>query len=399
MFLTKIFHFFKGYVILSVAGDDKEKIIAKFAENGIFDIDYEGDEITAKMPASALESGELPEAVKINRKVGFPFLAERMKRKKAAFITVLIFFLVAAVGSQFIWSIDFDTEKGVDTEEILAAAEIAGLKPGAFKWTLEKPEGIKNIILNHTDGICWCWVYIKGTKAIIRVRKSVIPPEIFAKDTPCDIIAMRSGIIKRVITHKGRCVAEENQTVAAGDTIISGTYEFENAAGYQVHSKGIAEAYTTHTRSGIFEQKYCYKTYTGRIQRFLTLKLYKWELPLYIKSRVRFENYDSSQRCYENNYIGVGLKVTEAKEYETEKEPISYDTTVEFAKNQLEKEISRELLPKAQLVSKDCLVEKLDEQRVKVTVTMNFIEEIGTEKRIEEAEFIEPKNNQSAGGD
>lgn len=399
MFLTKIFHFFKGYVILSVAGDDKEKIIAQFAENGIFDIGYEGDEITAKMPASVYRVSELPDGVRINQKVGFPFFAERIKRRKAAFLTVFIFALVAAAGSQFIWSIDFDAEKGVNTEEVLAAAEIAGLKPGSFKWTLKKPEEIKNIILNHTDGIPWCWVYIRGTKAIIRVRKSVIPPEIFSKDIPCDIIAARSGIIKRVITQKGRCVAEENQTVAPGDTIISGTYEFENVAGYQVHSKGTVEAYTTHTRSGIFEQNYCYKTYTGKRQRFLTLKLYKWELPLYIKDRVRFENYDSTQKSYENNYIGVGLLVDEAREYEIEKEPISYDTTVEFAKNQLEEEIARELLPKAQLVSKDCRAEKLDERRIKVTVTMDFIEEIGTEKRIEEANFIEPKNNQSAGGD
>lgn len=399
MFLTKIFHFFKGYVILSVTGENKEKIIAQFAENGVFDISYEGDAITAKMPVSSLEFPELTPEAKIRKKIGLPFLAERIKRKKAAFITLCLFAFIGMIGSQFIWTVDFDADKGVDTEKVLAAAEIAGLKSGAFKWTLKKPEEIKNIILNHTDGICWCWVYIKGTKAIIRVRKSVIPPEIFAKDTPCDIIAARSGIIKRVITHKGRCVVEENQTVSAGDTIISGTYEFENAAGYQVHSNGIAEAYTTHTRSGIFEQKYCYKTYTGRVQRFLTLKLCKWELPLYIKSRVRFENYDSAQRCYENNYIGIGLQVKEAKEYEIEKEPISYDTTVEFAKNQLEMEISRELLPKAQLISKNCDVERLDDGRIKVTVTMNFIEQIGTEKRIEEAGIVEPKSNQSAGGD
>ena len=399
MFLTKIFHFFKGYVILSVTGENKEKIIAQFAENGIFDISYEGDAINAKMPASSLEFSELTPDAKIKRKIGLPFLAERIKKRKAAFITLLAFAMIGIIGSQFIWTIDFDADKGVDTEKVLAAAEIAGLKSGAFKWTLKKPEEIKNIILNHTDGICWCWVYIKGTKAIIRVRKSVIPPEIFTKDTPCDIIAARSGIIKRVITQKGRCTVSENQTVSAGDTIISGTYEFENTAGYRVHSKGIAEAYTTHKRSGIFEQKYCYKTYTGRVQRFLSLKLYKWELPLYIKSRVRFENYDSGQRCYENNYIGIGLQVKEAKEYEIEKEPISYDTTVEFAKNQLEMEISRELLPKAQLISKNCDVERLDDGRIKVTVTMNFIEQIGTEKRIEEAGIVEPKNNQSAGGD
>ena len=136
----------------------------------------------------------------------------------------------------------------------------------------------------------------------------------------------------------------------------------------------------------------------------MTLKLYKWEIPLYIKDRIRFQNYDSTERHYDakigkNNYIGVGLKVNELSEYETKKEPISYETTVSFAQKELERDISRELLPGAQLISKSCDHERIDEETVKVTVTMDFVEEIGTEKRIEEVKVIEPKNNQSAGGD
>lgn len=409
MFFAKIFHFLKGYVILKVAGNNKEKFISKAALSGyrISGIEYDGDEITAKMPLSDYRRiHSLPGIwkVSVKKRCGLPFFLAELTRKRAVLVILCLFVLTAFIGSQFIWSIDFDADKEVNIAKIESAAGDAGLKIGAFKHGLKKPEEIKNIILNRTEGISWCWVYIKGTKAVIRVRKSFIPPEIFDESIPCDIIAMRSGIIKRVIPQKGRSTADINQAVTAGETIISGTFDFNDAKGYQVHAKGIVEAYTNHSKSGTYKQVYCYKTYTGRIQRFLTLKFYKWEIPLYIKDRIRFQDYDSIERHYDakigkNYYIGIGFKVNELKEYETKKEPISYETTVSFAQKELERDISHELLPGSQLISKSCDHERVDEETVRVTVTMDFVEEIGTEKRIEEVKVIEPKNNQSAGGD
>ncbi|MBQ6907341.1 MAG: sporulation protein YqfD, partial [Clostridia bacterium] len=295
-------------------------------------------------------------------------------------------------------------DKDIDFVAVQKALELSGLKVGTPKLILKKPEEIKNIVLNNTNDICWCWVYIKGTKATVRLRKNVFPPEMFDESTPCDIIAMRNGIIKRVITKKGRCVVVGNQAVTAGETIISGTFDFDDANGYQVHSRGTVEAYTTHTKTGIYKQYYCYKTYTGKVQRFLTLKLYKWRIPLYIKSRERFKNYDSLERDFDakigkNTYIGIGFKVRELKEYETQKEPISYETAVAFAQKELERDIAFELLQTSQLISKNCDAERIDEETVRVTVTMDFIEEIGTEKQIKEVKVIEPKNNQSPAGD
>lgn len=404
MFLIKIFHFFDGYVILSITGNNKEKFITNVTKKGykLTEIDCIGDEITAKARIKDLRQIlKLKEnaKVRIKAKYGLPVLMPKIKRKKGLFTGLVIIALAVFAGSQFIWEIDYDADKGVNLEEISRAAEIAGLRVGTPKFKLKKPEEIKNIILNNADSICWCWVYIDGTKATVRLRKNVFPPEMFEEDVPCDIIAIRNGIIKRVITKKGRCVVTENQAVSAGETIISGTFDFAETAGYQVHSRGIAEAYTVHERTGMYKQYYCYKTYTGRVQRFLTLKLYKWRMPLYIKSRERFENYDSIERNFDAKYIGIGINIRELKEYETIKEPISYETAVELARRELERDIAHELLQPAQLLSENCDAEKIDEETLEVTVTMNFIEEIGTEKRIEEVKIIEPKNNQPASGD
>ena len=406
MFFIKIFHFLSGYVILSITGNNKEKVITNALKTGckLTDIERFEDAITVKVRLSDLERMSEFDNVEIIKKCGLPFLLSELKQKKGLFIGIIIFAFVILIGSQFIWEIDYDADKDIDFVAVQKALELSGLKVGTPKLILKKPEEIKNIVLNNTNDICWCWVYIKGTKATVRLRKNVFPPEMFDESTPCDIIAMRNGIIKRVITKKGRCIVVGNQAVTAGETIISGTFDFADANGYQVHSRGTVEAYTTHTKTGIYKQYYCYKTYTGKVQRFLTLKLYKWQIPLYIKSRERFKNYDSLERDFDakigkNTYIGIGFKVRELKEYETQKEPISYETAVAFAQKELERDIAFELLQPSQLISKSCDAERIDEETVRVTVTMDFTEEIGTEKRIKEVKVIEPKNNQSPAGD
>ena len=408
MFLIKIFHFLSGYVILSVTGNNKEKIITNALKKGckLTDMERLKDSITVKARLSDLEPIlEIDKAeIEIKKMCGLPVLLSELKQRKGLLVGILIFAFVTFIGSQFIWEIDYDADKDVDLIKVQKALDISGLKIGTPKFKLKKPEAIKNIVLNNTNEICWCWVYIKGTKATVKLRKNVFPPEMFEESIPCDIIAMKNGIIKRVITKKGRCIVTENQAVTAGETIISGTFDFAETNGYQVHSRGIVEAYTTHTKTGIYKQYYCYKTYTGRVQRFLTLKLYKWRIPLYIKSRERFKNYDSLERDFDakigkNTYIGIGFKVRELKEYETQKEPISYETAVVFAQKELERDIAFELLQPSQLISKNCDAEKIDEETLRVTVTMDFTEEIGTEKRIKEVKVIEPKNNQSSAGD
>ena len=89
----------------------------------------------------------------------------------------------------------------------------------------------------------------------------------------------------------------------------------------------------------------------------------------------------------------ASVSVKTAKEYIEEKEPISFDATVDYAEKELEKKISKELLSGAELIDKKTETEILDSETIKVTVTMRFIEEIGTEKRIDEVTNFEPKTD------
>lgn len=408
MFLIKIFHFLKGYVILSISGHNKEEFLNGLQSEGIIpqSLEYKDGQIFARISLSDffnIRKTKVRANVHIEKKVGLIFVLKRLRKRIAFLIGLIAFLLLFVLGSQFIWTVSYEGIEICDKTQLANAVKLAGLSEGMLKRNLKSPLEMKNIILNNTDGICWAWVYVKGTKAIVKVREDILPPEVYSPDTPCDIIAMRNGIIKKVITKHGNCVVSENQAVVAGDTIISGTYRLKNESGYQVHAAGDVYAYTTHTKTGTYKQNYCYKKYTGRKHNLLTLRLFKWELPLHFKRDSKFEDYDLTVREYDLKfgkefYTGIGITKKTYMEYTTECEPVSYDAAVLFAQRELEKDITREILPESTLIDRDLNVEKIDEDTISVTVTMNFVEKIGTEKRIEEVTFFEPKTDTSATG-
>ncbi len=405
MFLIKIFHFLKGYVILSIKGNNKEEFLSRLVKSGIKILESItlDDEIRIKIFACdflSLKSFKPNCHVHILKKCGLWF---SLKRTRRTFLVGLILFLVLlALSSQFVWDIRYDGVENTDIKMLEDATRKAGIKRGMLKVNLKPGYEMKDIILNNTDNIAWAWVYVKGTRAVVKVRENIIPPEVFDPDVPCDIVASRSGLIKSITTIRGRCMASENQMVAPGDTIISGTYEFEEKPGYQVHASGIVKAQTEHVRSGVYKQMYCYKKYTGRKRHKVRVRLFGLDIPLYIKEDVSFDVYDITEKDYDlkfaGNFLGVGISVKTAKEYIEEKEPISFESTVDFAQKELEKEISKELLFGAELIDKKTETEKIDNETVKVTVIMNFIEEIGTEKRIDEVTQVEPKTDRTSTG-
>lgn len=313
-----------------------------------------------------------------------------------------MFLVILTLSSQFIWDIRYEGVENTDIEKLEEATRLAGLRPGMLKMNLKSGYEMKDIILNNTDEIAWAWVYVKGTRAVVKVRENIMAPDVFDPDVPCDIVAARSGLIKSITTIRGRCVATENQMVAPGDTIISGTYEFESQNGYQVHASGSVMAETEHIRSGVYKQAYCYKKYTGRKRHKVRIRLFSLDIPLFIKEDSGFEVCDITEKDYDLNiagkFLGVGVSVKTLREYIEEKEPISFDAAVDFAQKELEKEISKELLFGAELLDKKTETEKIDENTVKVTVIMNFLEEIGTEKRIDEVTQVEPKTDRTSSG-
>ncbi len=408
MFFQKIFHFLKGYVILSVWGNDRERFIDELTGLGIVPRNLKNCNNKIFFEVSLSEFFMINNAVyrprlHIEKKCGALFFIKKLKKRWAFLSGIIAVALIFFAGSEFIWTIEYEGVEGCNKEMLERAVELSGIKRGMLKKNLAEPLEVKDIILAHTDDLAWAFPYVKGTKLIISVRENIRAPEVFDLNTPCDIIASRWGIIKRVIPTHGKAMVTEGQMVSSGDVIISGTYNFGEKEGYRVHASGIVEAYTEHVKTGTYKQYYCYREYTGRKRNFLVLKFFAWDIPLYFSEHTDFEAYEKEVKEYDariskNNYIGVGLRRITYLEYIEKKEPISYDAAVEFAKKELEQEIAKELLAGAVLQDENVEAHQIDEETLSVKLTMNFIEQIGTEKHIEEVEIVEPKTDRDTGG-
>ena len=389
MFLNKFFHFLKGYVILIVTGLNVERFLYICARRGI---DVWGIERKENLGLSMYVNDffkirpivkKTHVKVHIKRKMGLPILLKRYKKRHFVFWGCVLFILIIFISSHFVWSVEIIGAEKSDEAEIRTVLEEAGIYVGAFKGKVSSQKEIKNIILNKVDNISWAWVYLKGTKAICEIYEDSIPQMSMEDGEPCNIIAARDGIIKKVIARNGIKTVSEDDAVLAGEILISGSLlDSEGNIGCIVEAMGSVEAYTWHEKKGTYKLYHETKIPTGRKKTFRSFKFFSKQFDLYKNNEYGFENYitkitNKELMLLKDLYMGISLKKDEIYEVEIVKEPISYDMAVYEGQCDLEKKIAKELLPGAELLEENVFHSQIDDETVEVCVTMKFVEKIG----------------------
>lgn len=390
MFLKNIFQFLKGYVIISLTGNSVGNFInicihRKISLWNIKEMDKGC--VTLFMYASDFKklrqiARKTKTKVHIKDKKGL-FVFIKIYKKRIFYIAgFLIFILFVSIASRFIWSIEV---VGIENKkEILDAAAMSGVKIGAYKATLPPGDEIKNVILTNTDNITWAWVYLKGTKAIIEVREKIKPPEMIKKNEPCDIVAVRDGVITEMTVKRGISFSKVGDVVLAGDLLVGGT-NVDSEGNYRLEQAfGEIYARTRHKAKGQIKLFREIRTKTGKKKIFRDIILFSKSIPLYYRVSVPFEEYGITEKKKSlrlGRELDLGIEVTTIS-YEEEtvnKIPLEYDEAVELACFELEKQIAKNLLPKSKLESREASYIKIDEETIEVTLEMEFTEQIGKE--------------------
>ena len=391
----KFFKFLYGYVIIKVYGKGAERFIniclrrnidvwnIKPFDDGIEMCIYIKDFFHIRQVRKKSNV-----KIKISQRRGIKHLM-RLYRKRYLFLIgfalCIIFF---AVSAQFIWVVEINGVENSDINGIISTLDSIGIKSGALKAKL--PDGMesKAAIINNNDHIAWAWVYIEGAKARVEIYEQIIPPNILDKDTPCDIVAACDGIINHMVVKNGEEVLSD--AVKTGDVIVSGkvaTYKEGYPEEYiYVHSMAEIMAYTTHSKNGDYKLYYESRVPTGKNRYMVSLEVFgkMFSLPL---SRMNFEEYDVNETRHEIcipffGYTGIAFDAVKYTEVNVNKEPISIETAVEFAKNDLEEKISNELLYGSTLTDEKVEYEKIDNETINVKLEMDFIQNIATSQPI-----------------
>ena len=296
--LFRLWNYLRGYVIIIIEGFFIEKFINICARRRIhlWDVRLQSERrVTARMSISGFRlirpvARKTGCRVRLLRKRGLPFVFSKYRRRKAFFAGAVLFFILINVLASFVWSIEITGNEKLDTVFLENALAANGIRTGALKYRIDTRRAVERMML-EIGRLSWISISIKGTKVKVQVRERGDIPEIVPRHIPCDIVAMRDGIIRQVIAKEGIEAVSEGDTVKKGQVLISGRVPVKGEEQYRlVHAMGTVTARTWYEDEAPVILTRTETVRTGREIRDHSLILFSKELDL-IRKKVRFSEY------------------------------------------------------------------------------------------------------------
>lgn len=227
MSIINLWYYMNGYITISIRGSRSERLINLSINQGIILRDIRRFDNTAYMKVDIEGFKKLrPLArrtrcrVKIEKKAGIPFFIYRLTIRKGFVAGAVMFVFLLYLLSSFVWFVEIVGTEETDSQEISEISGELGLKPGAFKNTLDL-EKISNEIVLRSPDISWAGIEITGTRAKVEIVKKVkgsAPGE----EEYSHIIASKDGLITDIMVISGMAEAAVGDTVTIGQILISG---------------------------------------------------------------------------------------------------------------------------------------------------------------------------------
>lgn len=309
---------------------------------------------------------------------GFIKFKELLNKNKHFIIISIIGLLFLIYLCNTIFTVTIISSNSSLSKKIKKDLEEYGIKKYSLKKSYNKVSKIKeNLLEKYNDQIEWMEITDIGTKYEIKIVERKKPSKEEEKEYT-NIIASKSGVIKRIYAEDGMKVVEENTYVNKGEIIISGAIMKDEEVKSFVTAKGKVYAEVWYNVNIEFPLKYTEKQYTNNKKKTLYIKL----ADKYI-SRQKYENFDrKSIVSLKNRLIPFEIGIETQREVKI----INDKYTIEEAKS------------KAILKAKEQILQTLDkDEYISSQKTLNFYakdskivldiffscyEEIGAEEKI-----------------
>ena len=318
--------------------------------------------------------------IKIEQKMGLPFLINRYKKRKIFAITFLVIAILIFWLTRYIWNIEINGLVNITKEEMLLELKEYGIDMGKEIKDVDVENVINQIRLDRND-IAWIGIDLKGTNVIIEIVEADKKPEIIDENKICNIIAKKDGIITKANVQKGTGRVFVGDTVKTGDMLVEGVMEGKYTGNRYVNAQADIYAkvwYTNEKTASLTEEYY---TQTGNVENKYQIKINNFKINLN-KGVSKFEKYDTMSsnnkiKLFSNLYIPV--EIVKVSYLETKKHIKEY--TIEEITNKLKKELEEELIKNLKL-EEDKILEKNytiynDKNNVYMKLILVVEEEIG----------------------
>ena len=388
MFLIRLWHYLKGYVIIIVSGLMVEKFINICTKRQILLWDMERlDPSSVRMKMSIRGFKSVRSAVRkarvrvrIQEKRGLVYLLGRYRKRRGFLFGILAFAILIYLMTSIIWSIEITGNTRVEAGTLVEQLNGMGIYRGAVKRFIDPKRLADTLMLNNRQ-LSWVGVEIKGTKLHISVKEGREPPRVIEENKPCHVASARDGIILSIQAKNGLAMVKQGDTVVKGQILVSGNIEsiHPEFGTRQVHAMGEVIARTWYEINKEVPVKKVVRKRTGREWNKYSVYFLDFLVPLPSGENPfqSFETgiFDKTPVIANRFRLPLGLTIQRFFEVEEEELTLSQDEARELAQNSALKELAGEMSDSAEVVDRQIQLAS-EEGREIITITVECTENI-----------------------
>lgn len=359
---------------IKISGKDVPRFIYNLHKMHINILNIEKNEKEAIIKVSSEDYKKIKEIktiyqVKIVKAYGFAKIKLFIK-KYLLFLIMLLLGLLLFLG---LTNIIFDVEVIHDNKElrelVLNELKNEGISKYHFVVSYKQKEKIKENILNkYHDKIDWIEIERQGTKYEIKVeeRKQVGNE---SDTNPCNIVAKKNGVIKKIVSSSGEIIAKKDQYVKKGDILISGTIHNKEEIVANIKASGTIYAETWYTVTVELPYHYHEEKLTTNKQTILQFNWFSKTINFF-----RFDKYKNSNLItkykIKNSFLPITLSLIEENEIEIEDYIYTKDNAILSASNIAKKRLKEKLGDNISILYEKNL--KIIEENSKIKIVMFY---------------------------
>jgi similar to stage IV sporulation protein len=280
--------------------------------------------------------------VKIENKIGLPFLLNKYKRRKvfAVALSAVAFFIV--VLSNFIWDIEVTGCENILAEEVVDILDKKGISIGKFNNGINFDK-IENEIKIENPEIAWIGIDSDGTKINVKIKEALEIPKMIDENVPTNIVAIQDARITKLLVRNGTARVTVGQDVKKGDILVEGVMEGKYKGVRDVHADAdiTGVVYVEKEKTEMYNQES--KIKTGNVEKSFSIIIKKNKIN-FDKRVSKFKKYDTIRtnnkiKLFSKFLLPIDVEKTVKEEYILESKTYSKEELEEKIVKQLEENL------------------------------------------------------------
>lgn len=370
-------------LIISVKVKNKNKLLLKIFDLGISvskvkyyknDLEFEVSLEDYKKLKKYLVSYKF----NIKNTTGLDRIIDILKAKKVFFLNTLLAIILLFIFSNTIIQVRVIHSKKYIRDIVASSLEEYGIKRFTWKKEYKELNEIKNKILKkYPKNLEWLEIEKKGMTYIVRVEERIIT-DINKDDSKCNLVAKKSGVIRKINYTKGQEIKSVGDYVSKGDILISGEIKFNEEVKNRVCASGEVFAEVWYLSNIKLPLNYTNSKATGK-------KRYNFAINDTKIFRSRLKNYVTKKKTL---FKVFGIKLNLLSEYEVKN--INYKYNNEQALNKAlelsNQKIKMKLSEKEHIINQKVLKKEVNNSTMYVEVFTSVEEIISKQENIIEEE-------------